>query len=193
MGKLTIRIASEQDAGALLEIYAPYVQKTAITFEYEVPSVDIFAERIRGILAKYPYLAAEQDGELIGYAYAGAFHERAAYAWNVETTVYIRMDRRNSGVGRALYEALERALSMQNILNMNACIACPEREDEYLTNDSIKFHERLGFAPVGMFHACGYKFNRWYHMIWMEKHIGAHTGMPAPVRKFSDIRNVPGL
>lgn len=186
----TIRIASEQDAEALLAIYAPYVQKTAVTFEYETPTVDAFAARIRRILKKYPYLVAEQDKELIGYACAGAFHERAAYAWNVETTVYVRMDRRRAGVGRALYQELEKALAMQNILNMNACIACPEKEDEYLTRDSILFHQRLGFTPVGKFHACGYKFNRWYHMIWMEKHIGEHTQTPAPVRNFNEIRQL---
>ena len=186
----TIRIASEQDAEALLAIYAPYVQKTAVTFEYETPTVDAFAARIRRILKKYPYLVAEQDKELIGYACAGAFHERAAYAWNVETTVYVRMDRRRAGVGRALYQELEKALAMQNILNMNACIACPEKEDEYLTRDSILFHQRLGFTPVGKFHACGYKFNRWYHMIWMEKHIGEHTQTPAPFRNFNEIRQL---
>ncbi len=189
MGRSTIRTATEQDAGELLAIYAPYIQRTAVTFEYAVPPVDAFAERIRGILTKYPYLAAERDGEIIGYAYAGTFHKRAACAWNVETAIYVRMDKRGTGVGRELYEALEQALILQNVLNMNACIAYTETEDEYLTKNSVQFHRHLGFTYVGRFHQCGYKFGRWYDLAWMEKHIGAHTETPASVRNFCEIKD----
>lgn len=86
-----------------------------------------------------------------------------------------------------LYEALESCLKQQGILNLNACIAYPEEEDEYLKKDSIAFHEHLGFQMVGMFHQCGYKFNRWYHMVWMEKQIGEHTENQAPIKAFRDI------
>ena len=99
-----IRIATENDAEELLNIYAPYVEKTAITFEYEVPSVEEFRKRIRNILKKYPYIVEEKEGEILGYAYAGVFKNRAAYDWAVETTIYVREDQRKSGVGRALYE-----------------------------------------------------------------------------------------
>lgn len=183
-----IRIAGAEDAKALLEIYAPYVRETAVTFEYDVPSEAEFRGRILHTLEKYPYLVAEQDGEPVGYAYAGAFHTRAAYERGVETTVYIRKDRRRGGLGRELYEALEKILVCQNILNLNACIGYPETEDEYLTKDSARFHERQGFRPVGRFHKCGYKFGRWYDMIWMEKHIGEHRANPAAVRWFPKIR-----
>lgn len=126
MGVLTIRTAVEHDAEALLQIYAPYVKKTAITFEYDVPSVEEFAGRISKVLQKYPYLVAEINGEPVGYAYAGPFKERAAYDWAVETTVYVREDMKKSGIGRALYTALEKALSDQGVLNLNACIAFPK-------------------------------------------------------------------
>lgn len=184
-----IRIAAVQDAASLLEIYAPYVEKTAITFEYEVPSVQEFAGRIGHVLEKYPYLAAERDGEIVGYAYAGPFKERAAYDWAVETTIYVREDRKGTGVGRELYEALEHALFLQNILNVNACIAWPETEDEHLTKNSVQFHEHMGYRLVGEFYKCGYKFGRWYNMVWMEKHLGEHKEPPAAVKRFEEVRD----
>lgn len=159
-----IRIATRRDAAKLLEIYAPYVEKTAVTFEYEVPAVTEFEKRIDHILGKYPYLVAERAGDISGYAYAGVFKDRAAYRWAVETTVYVREDMKKMGTGRELYAALEKILSMQNILNLNACIAYPcEAEDPYLTRDSVQFHKRLGYQFAGKFHRCGYKFGRWYH------------------------------
>jgi len=187
MKELVIRTASEHDAAALLEIYAPYVQNTAVTFEYDVPDEAEFASRIRRTLARYPYLVAERDGEPVGYAYAGAFKSRAAYDWSVETSIYLKTDCRRQGAGTQLYLALEQALRAQGILNMNACIAYPEREDEYLTRDSVRFHEKLGFRMVGRFHDCGCKFGRWYSMVWMEKLLGEHPADPAPIIPYSPI------
>ncbi|MBO4990868.1 MAG: GNAT family N-acetyltransferase [Firmicutes bacterium] len=190
---ITIRVASTDDASALLAIYAPYVEATAITFEYIVPSVEEFTRRIRTTLEKYPYLVAEhRDGRLLGYAYASPFKARAAYDWAVETTIYLAPEAKCCGLGRRLYEALEQALKAQNILNLNACISEPEVEDEYLTKQSHRFHEHMGYRLVGEFHLCGYKFNRWYHMIWMEKHIGEHTAdQPAviPFPQLTETRN----
>lgn len=188
--KMKIRVAKVEDAQALLSIYAPYVRTTAITFEYEVPSKDEFAKRIQHILQSYPYLVAELNGEAMGYAYAGAFNERAAYGWAVETTIYVKRNKRRLGIGRKLYDALETALKAQGILNLNACIAYPKEEDEYLTKDSIFFHNKMGFQMVGQFHNCGYKFNRWYNMEWMEKQIGSHEKKQSPVKPFADINSV---
>lgn len=184
-GQTFIRIAKPEDAGRLVEIYAPYVKETAITFEYEVPTVEEFEKRIASILKKYPYLLAEQDGKITGYAYAGVFNERPAADWSVESAIYVERGSRRAGVGRALYGALEKALAGQNILNINACIAWPETEDEYLTYDSIRFHEHMGYRMVGRFHQCGYKFGRWYDLVWMEKHLGKHPAKPEGVRWFS--------
>ena len=181
-----IRRATPADAEALLGIYAPYVEHTVITFEYLVPTLEEFRERIRHTLEKYPYILAEQEetGEILGYAYTGPFKERAAYDWGVETTVYVKQDCKRGGIGKKLYTALEKVSAAQHILNMNACIGYPVEEDEYLTQDSAHFHEHLGYRLVGEFHSCGFKFGRWYDMIWMEKLIGTHTAEPEPVIPF---------
>lgn len=184
---ITIRTASVKDAEALLAIYAPYIEQTAVTYEYEVPTAEEFAARIMHTLEKYPYLAAEAGGEIVGYAYAGPLHERAAYDWSVELSVYVKMNRKGRGIGRRLYEQLEESLREQGIVHAAACIAYPEQEDEYLTYDSVRFHERLGFTMVGQFHACAYKFNRWYGMVWMEKQIGERHGKQPSVKPFSEI------
>lgn len=186
--EITIRTAAPEDAERLLEIYAPYVTETAITFEYEAPSAEEFRRRIRTVLVRYPYLAAEQDGRIVGYAYASAFHSRAAYAWSAETSIYVEKGRHSRGIGRRLYEALELLLRDMHILNLNACIAYPKEEDAYLTRNSVRFHERMGYTLAGHFHDCGCKFGRWYDMVWMEKIIGLHTQPPEPVRPFGEIR-----
>ena len=185
--EIQIRKASVSDAEELLGIYVPYVEKTAISFEWDVPSVSEFRRRIENTLKKYPYLVAEKDGEILGYAYTGAFVGRAAYDWAAEVSIYVKEDKRKMGVGRRLYQALEAVSQAQNILNLNACIGYPDEDDEHLTKNSVQFHGHLGYEMVGKFHKCGYKFGRWYHMVWMEKIIGTHEDVPAPVIPFSQI------
>lgn len=177
---ITIRTATLSDAQALLNIYSPYVEHTAITFEYDVPSVEEFASRIKNTLQKYPYLVAEKNGRLLGYAYASPFHERPAYDWAVETSIYVDQNIKHQGIGRRLHDALEDALRSQGILNMNACIAYPPEEDEYLDKNSVEFHTHMGYRLVGEFYKCEYKFHRWYNMVWMEKLIGNHLSDQKP-------------
>lgn len=178
-----IQKVTPADAAALLGIYAPYVEHTAISFEYAVPSLEEFRQRIENISARYPYIrAVDNSGAILGYAYAGEFKPRMAYQWSVETTVYVRQDCRLQGVGRALYEALEESLRDMGICNMNACIAYTEHPNDRLSNSSMRFHERMGFTLVGTFHNSGYKFGKWYDMIWMEKSIAPHTENQPPVR-----------
>ena len=180
---MIIRPATVSDAATLLSIYAYYVEHTAVTFEYDVPMEAEFARRIAAISEKYPYLVLEDGGEAVGYAYAGVFKDRAAYDWAVETTVYVRRDAHGRGCGRALYEALENELRARHFLNAYACIAWTDPEDEYLTQASPRFHERMGYRLCGTFRQCGYKFGRWYDMIWMEKLLGDHPARPLPVRR----------
>ena len=175
---LIIRPATEADAPALLAIYAPYVTQTAITFEYQPPTVQEFAGRIRDILQKYPYLVADRQGELVGYAYASQLKGRAAYAWSVETSIYLRQDCRGGGLGRKLYQALEEQLKERGIINLYACIASTPGEEPLLQNASVKFHKRMGYEPVGHFSRCGFKPDRWYDVIWMEKMLGEHPERP---------------
>ena len=172
---MNLRDATLSDAGRLLEIYSYYVENTAITFEYDVPSLEAFQLRIENTLQKYPYLVVEEDGEIQGYAYAGPFVGRAAYQHSCELTIYLDPAAKGRGYGRKLYAALETRLKDLGFLNLYACIGDPIVEDEYLTRNSEQFHQHLGFTKVGVFHKCGYKFHRWYNMIWMEKLIGAHN------------------
>ena len=172
--QIEIRSAVPADAERRLSIYAYYVENTAITFEYDVPSLDDFRDRMENTMKRYPFLVVLKDGTVEGYAYAGPFVGRAAYDRSSETTIYIRADSRKSGLGRILYEALEAELKKMGILNLYACIGYPMIADEYLTTNSADFHAHLGYEKVGEFHMCGYKFERWYNMIWMEKIIGDH-------------------
>ncbi len=172
---LNIRMAAETDAETLLEIYAPYVKNTAISFEYEVPTAEEFARRIRETLRRYPYLVAVEDGCIIGYAYASTFKPRPAYDHAVEMTIYMRQGCRGRGVGKKLYLALEELLHRQNVLNLNACIAYTVEKNTHLDNASAAFHAHLGYTKAAHFTKCGYKFDTWYDVIWMEKLLEGHT------------------
>ena len=185
---IAIRAAAEADAEELLRIYAPYVMDTAITFEYDVPSVAEFSRRIRDTLQMYPYIVAVEENHIVGYAYASAFKGRAAYSWAVETTVYLKKDHRGRGLGKKLYHALEDILKRQNIINLNACIAYTSGEDIHLDNTSMAFHEHLGYSKAAHFTKCGYKFGTWYDMIWMEKMLGKHPDAPDPVIPITEIQ-----
>ena len=187
--QILLRTARLSDAARLVEIYAPYVTDTAITFEYEVPSVEEFRGRIEKTLEKYPYIVAVQNSRILGYTYASAFARRAAYNWSVELSIYLDMEIRRQGIGGRLYKAMEEILKEMHILNMNACISWPKAEDEYLTKNSVQFHEHMGFRLAGEFHDSGYKFGRWYNVVWMEKMIGEHTDQPLPVLTFSQVKN----
>lgn len=170
----TIRTATPEDAARILEIYAYYVEHTAISFEYTVPTLSEFQNRIKRTLERYPYLVIETDDGIQGYAYAGSFIGRAAYQHSCEMTIYLDPHSHKQGLGRKLYEALENRLKEMGFLNLYACIGWPETEDEYLNRNSADFHAHLGYTKAGTFHKCGYKFDRWYDMIWMEKLIGVH-------------------
>lgn len=221
MGELKFRVARPENAEALRTIYAPYVGETAITFEYEVPSVEEFRARIAHTLQTYPYIVAVEeqsanadtahaDGvpasstpatgadavsgtyrtseHIIGYAYVGRLHERAAYDWTVETSIYVDRSARKHGLGRQLYERLEAILRAMNIISVNACIAYPgTNNDPYLNTNSPDFHAHLGYQLVGHFHACAYKFDRWYDMIWMEKWIAPHPAKPEAMIPFPEL------
>lgn len=195
MDKVTIRVARVDDAPRCHEIYTPYVRDTAITFEYEPPTLAEFTTRMERTLERYPYLVAERADEegrsrIVGYVYASPFKARPAYDWAVETSIYVDRAERRSGVGRALHEALERCLRAQGILNMEACIATTDAEDEHLTNDSWRFHEHMGYRLVGEFRECGYKYGRWWNMIWMERHIAPHLTDQPPVIPFPQVRDL---
>ena len=185
---IKIRVATEDDAKSLLDIYAYYVINTAITFEYEVPSLEEFTGRIRKTLENYPYYVAEADGKIVGYIYAGRFSTRAAYDWSVSTSIYIDKDAHRLGIGKKLYEKLEKTLAAQNITNVYAGIADPlEDDDPYLTKNSEHFHAAIGYKTVAHHNKCGCKFGKWYNLIYMEKIIAEHLCPPKAFVPFSKL------
>ena len=176
MTEIKIRDAEIDDAANILKIYAYYVENTAITFELQVPTLENFRLRIKKTLEeKYPYIVAEIDNKIVGYAYAGRFVGREAYKYSAELTIYLDKDFRGCGIGKKLYSELENRLQTAEIKNLYACVGYHEIEDEYLTLASVKFHERLGFKICGKFTECGRKFERWYSMVWMEKILGSFS------------------
>lgn len=173
MSNTIIRSAAPADAAAIWSIYQYYVEHTAISFEITMPTISEIEGRIQKTLKAFPYLVAETEGTVIGYAYAGSFIPREAYAHCAEVSIYISRENRSTGLGRRLYEELLSRLKNQGISNVYACIGVPEVEDEYLNNNSAQFHSHMGFSEVGRFRNSGLKFGRYYHMIWMEKILTA--------------------
>ena len=168
---LIIRKVKPEDAERLVDIYSYYVEKTAVSFEYEVPSVEEFKKRIKHITEKFPYLVCEKDGEIIGYVYASEYSSREAYSWTVGTSIYIDRECRRQGAGSLLYRELENELRKIGIINLLAGVAYSAQEDEYLSHDSFLFHEKEGYKKVAHMEEVGKKFNRWYDLIWMQKKI----------------------
>lgn len=171
MSNITIRSATPDDAAAIWNIYRYYVERTAISFEITMPTQEQIRQRIEKVLSGFPYLVAELNGQIIGYAYAGHFIPREAYYHCAEVSIYISRENHRSGIGRMLYDALSEQLRAKGITQIYACIGVPEIDDEYLTNNSAEFHAHMGFREVGRFRNSGKKFGRFYHMIWMEKLI----------------------
>ena len=185
---ISIRFAKPEDAKELLKIYAYYVTDTAISFETEVPSEEEFKLRIEEVLKSYPFIVACKDDEILGYAYLHSFVGRKAYELSAETTIYLNPDKKKMGIGKKLYSVLEDIAKEQNITNLYSCSGYVDKEDEYLNNNSVQFHEHIGFRMVGKFENCGHKFGRWYHMVWMEKIIGEHKEIKEFL-KYSDIKS----
>ena len=174
-----VRLANPGDAVGILEIYAPYVRDTSITFETEVPSVERFSDRIATYLREWPWLVAETDGQIAGYAYASRYRERVAYQWSVECSVYIHDDHLRAGLARALYTALFALLKRQGYRNVYAVINLP--------NDrSVALHESMGFRWFATYEQVGYKLGKWKKVGWWRLVINEFGEEPGPVVPFSE-------
>lgn len=159
---ILIRGATANDAPEVQAIYAPIVKETVISFEDTVPSIEEMAQRISDTLTTHPYLVAEQDGKVIGYAYAGKHRERAAYRNSTDVSAYVAEMARGQGVGRLLYTQLLGALSQAGFHAAFAGIALPNPA-------SVGLHEAVGFVPVGIYKEVGYKFDRWHDVGWWQR------------------------
>ena len=180
---LIFRFATEGDAEEILGIYKPYIENTTITFEYEVPAVEEFRERIRETLEKYPYIVCTYDEKIIGYAYAHRIWSRAAYQWDVELSVYTDGNYAGNGIGKKLYKILIEILKLQNVVNVYALITYPNENSE-------KMHNYFGFKKIAVFEKSGYKFGKWIGVTWFEKAISEHAKNPKPLKKISEIDKI---
>lgn len=157
-----IRPATLSDAAAMLSIYRPFVETTAVSFETKVPTVEEFASRVAKALTGWQWLVAERAGRCVGYAYGTSHRERAAYRWSVEVSAYVHPAHHRAGIGRALYEELFRDLAGKGFCNAFAGITLP--------NDaSVALHRSLGFEPIGTFKSIGRKFDRWHDVAWFQR------------------------
>ena len=180
MENIMIRPARLEDASEILKIYEPYIKKTTITFEYEVPSLEEFRGRMTGIIGAYPYLVCEADGKILAYAYAHRFHERAAYQWDAELSVYVEEEHTGLGMGKALYHALMELLKLQNVKNAYALVTSPNERSEAL-------HLGMGFRLEGLNRETGYKMGKWLDVSCFVKNIGTHECDPEGILPFAGI------
>lgn len=171
----TVRLATPADAAPIADIYAPFVRDTAVSFEETPPDAATMAQRIAETLSRFPWLVAERDGALLGYAYAGPHRARAAYRWCVETSVYVAPAARRTGLARALYADLLMRLRDRGFVHAYAGITLP--------NDaSVRLHESIGFVPVGIYPRIGWKLGQWHDVGWWRLELGATDGAPREVR-----------
>lgn len=159
---MTIRDARRSDVPAMLAIYAPFVEHTAVSFEYEVPTEAEFARRLEEHQAAFPWLVCEENGRVMGYAYAGRAFERAAYGWNAEISCYLAPELRGRGVGRRLYARIEEILTRLGYYKLFAVVTSANAP-------SVAFHRALGFRDAACFRNVGYKQGGWYDVLWLEK------------------------
>jgi L-amino acid N-acyltransferase YncA len=176
-----IRLATFHDAPGVQAIYAPVVRETAISFEWEPPTVDDMEKRIGEVVERMPWLVCEHRGEILGYAYASPHRVRAAYQWSVDVSVYIQAQVRRSGVGRGLYRSLLALLVLQGFYHAYAGITLPNPA-------SVGLHESLGFEPVGVNRAVGYKLGAWHDVGWWQLTLQARVTPPDPPLKPSAVR-----
>ena len=168
-----VRLAAADDAASIAEIYGPLVRGTPITFEVDVPSADEMRRRIVGTAMRFPWLVADDDGVITGFAYAGRHRRRAAYAWSAEVSVYVAPTTRRAGIGRGLYTALLGLLTAQGYANALAGIALP--------NDaSVGLHRALGFTLVGVYEAVGFKLGDWWDVAWWQRRLPVASTPPPP-------------
>jgi phosphinothricin acetyltransferase len=180
---LTIRLAVPEDASQVQAIYAPYCL-TPISFELEAPSVGEMRERIEKVLPHYPWLVAETDDGIVGYAYASRHRERPAYAWSVDTSVYVRQDQHGRGLGRRLYRSLFAILPLQGYVNAYAGVTLPNPA-------SVGLHQAMGFQKLGVYERVGYKCGAWYDVAWFQRPLQTLPAEPRATKSVVEVCRLP--
>lgn len=177
-----VRLAEPSDYAAMLEIYKPYVTNTAITFEYEVPSIAEYSNRIQHVCSHYPCIVCELNGELIGFAYAGLFRVKTAYQWSAESTIYVSDKFHGKGIARVLYDALLSILELQGFVNVYGAVTIPNPKSE-------RFHTAMGFAEIGLFEKIGFKLGKWHDLKWYEMYLVEHPANPVAPLPIAEVKS----
>lgn len=172
-----IRVAEARDVGRMLEIYAPYVRDTTVSLEYDPPSLDEFAARFDRISRRYPWIVAEAEGRVTGYAYADLALSRAAYQWDADLSIYLEPAARGEGTGGRLYDCLEAVMAALGYRNLYALVTAGNAP-------SCRFHERRGYALLGVLDRAGYKFGAWHDLNWYGLHLGGDAAPSGPPKVF---------
>ena len=170
---MNIRRVEEKDAREILDIYSPFISHSAVSFETTVPGLQEFTERIISYTRKYPWIVAEKEGKILGYAYAGKHREREAYQWSVESSVYVHPGFYGQGIGHQLYSTLFTLLKQMGFVNVYAGVTLPNEK-------SIRLHRKMGFQDIGIYRKIGYKQGSWHDVLWMALTIHEQGANPAP-------------
>ncbi len=166
-----LRLALPSDAPQLAEIYSPAVAQTAISFEVTPPSATVMEQRVASYGSYAPWVCLAEESRVLAFAYASKHHERAAYQWSVDVTVYVREGHRGHGIGRALYTSLFALLKIQGFYTAHAGITLPNTA-------SVSLHESLGFRPVGVYPSVGHKLGAWHDVGWWQLPLRERAGVP---------------
>ncbi len=178
--KYSIRLITENDANEVLEIYSPYVLNTIISFEYDVPTLEEYIQRVKTNTSDYPWLVCLADNKIIGFAYASKHRYRTAYQWSPESTIYLSHEFHCKGIARILYETLFSLLRLQGHFNVYAGVGLPNEK-------SVSFHQALGFEEIGIFKKVGYKHGNWHDTQWFQLHLMEHILNPPPPNKLNEV------
>jgi phosphinothricin acetyltransferase len=181
-----IRLIEPGDAESTLEIYRPYVEETPISFEYDVPALEEWKERIASYSTVYPWLVALKDGEMAGYAYGSKHRARTAYDWSAESTIYVAGKHHGSGLALHLYDTLFQLMKLQGYVNVYAAVTVPNPRSE-------RFHLASGFTEIGYFRRVGFKFGEWHDTRWFQKHLVEHPPEPRTPLSTAELRNSMGF
>ena len=176
---MKIRFATESDALALLEIYNQYID-TTVTFEYVLPSEAEFQRRIHEFSELYPYLVCEEEGKIIGYAYAHRAFERAAFQWDAEVSIYLDKDARGKGLGKRMYAVLLELLKEQGVITVYSLISTPHPRSE-------KLHLDMGFELIGVHKNTGYKAGKWCDISWYQLLLHEYVAAPVPITSIHEL------
>ena len=177
---MSVRIAAPEDLPAMLEIYSPYVENTTYSFEYDVPCLRSFTQRFYDHTAQFPWLVWEEDGTVLGYAYAGLPFERPGYRWDAEVSIYVRSDAHGQGIGRALYTRLEEILTKQGYRTLYSVITGEN-------TGSLEFHYKMGYRHLATFPNCGFKHGRWLDVVWLQKELNPFTTPTGFPKKWTEV------